>query len=165
MSNVLQLSKVLTVRTELPEVPGVRLRHFAGDADIEAWLRLRDAAFARQRVGVRQWTPDDFRAELQAKPWWSHQRMWLAEALESGGAPTLVGTVTWADRSNATEVRPAIHWLAVSPAWRRRGVGRLLLAALEASCWDAGYRQIWLETHAAWTAAGEFYQRYGYLPA
>ncbi len=40
--------------------------------------------------------------------------------------------------------------------------GQLMLAALEQACWDAGYRQIGLETHAGWTAAARFYERAGY---
>ena len=164
MATVLQLSKVLTSPPVSPTIPGVQLRHFAGPDDIAPWLRLRESAFARQRVGVRQWTAEDFRAELLDKPWWSNERMWLAESPSLTGEPALIGSVTWADRANPSEVRPAIHWLAVLPAWRRQGVGHLLMSALEASCWEAGYRQIWLETHAAWSAAGEFYQRLGYEP-
>lgn len=164
MATVVQLSKVLDRRPEPVVLPGLRLRHYGGADDVLPWLRLREAAFARQRLGVRQWTPEEFRAELLDKPWWSNERMWLAEAVAAGGLPQLVGTITWADRATASEVRPAIHWLAVAPAWRRRGVGRLLLSALEASCWDAGFRQIWLETHIAWNAAGDFYRRQGYQP-
>ena len=144
---------------------GVQLRHFAGPDDIAPWLRLREAAFARQRLGVRQWTEEEFRAELLDKPWWSNERMWLAEGTALDPAQQrLIGSVTWADRATTHEVRPAIHWLAVLPSYRRQGVGQLLMAALERSCWDAGYRQIWLETHVAWSAAGEFYQRLGYEP-
>ena len=164
MTIVLQLSKILKSPPERVDLPGIQLRHFAGPEDIAPWLRLREAAFARQRVGVRQWTAEDFAAELLNKPWWSHERMWLAESTSLTGEPKLVGSVTWADRASQSEIRPAIHWLAVLPSWRQQGVGRLLMSALESSCWEAGYRQIWLETHAAWTAAGEFYKRLGYEP-
>jgi GNAT superfamily N-acetyltransferase len=165
MATVLQLSKRLTVRPEVVPQHNVRLRHFEGPEDIEPWLRLREVAFARQPVGVRQWTNEDFRSEFLDKPWWSDQRMWLAQSTTPAGSRSLIGSVTWADRAAATETRPAVHWLAVHPVWRRRGIGRLLMSALEASCWDEGYRQIWLETHAAWLAAAEFYGRLGYEPA
>jgi GNAT superfamily N-acetyltransferase len=147
----------------VPEVAEVALRHYVGTEDIDPWLKLRSAAFARQRLGIRQWTVEDFRAELLDKAWWTNQRMWLAEMAGADG-PVLVGSVTWADRATPDVVRPAVHWLAVHPALRGRGVGRMLMSALEAGCWDAGYRQVWLETHTAWTAAAAFYRRLDYAP-
>lgn len=164
MATVVQLIKRLTLRPDVTDVPGVTLRHFAGLDDVEPWLRLRELAFARQQVGVRRWTLEDFRDEMLDKPWWSNERMWLAETMSPAGNRLLIGSVTWADRATATETRAAVHWLAVAPAWRRRNVGRLLMSALEASCWDAGHHQIWLETHTAWRAAAEFYERLGYSP-
>lgn len=162
MATVLQLSKRLTARPVVAPVAGVTLRHFEGPDDIAPWLRLREAAFARLSVGVRQWTEEDFRSELLEKPWWSSGRMWLAGTTTPAGTSALVGSITWADRATAAETRPAVHWLAVHPGWRRRGIGRLLMSALEASCWDAGYRRVWLETHSAWQAASGFYRRLGY---
>jgi GNAT superfamily N-acetyltransferase len=53
----------------------------------------------------------------------------------------------------------------VHPAWRRRGVGRLLIAHLESAAYTTGYRQIWLETHAAWDAAARFYESLGFRAA
>ena len=65
-------------------------------------------------------------------------------------------------RVPAPGARPVVHWLAVLPGWRRRGIGRLLLSRLHQDCWDAGYRQVWLETHAAWQAAVRLYRELGY---
>jgi GNAT superfamily N-acetyltransferase len=67
-------------------------------------------------------------------------------------------------RGTGTTERPALHWLAVHPQWRRRGVGRRLVATLERAAWDAGYREIVAETHADWRAAAAFYERLGYRP-
>jgi GNAT superfamily N-acetyltransferase len=55
-----------------------------------------------------------------------------------------------------------VHWLAVLPGWRRRGVGRYLMSVLEARAWELGYREVWLETHAAWAEAVRLYQALGY---
>ena len=64
MATVLQLRKRLAARPEIPPIIGVRVRHFHGPADVPAWLELRRLAFAWQRVGVREWSPDDFHAEF-----------------------------------------------------------------------------------------------------
>jgi GNAT superfamily N-acetyltransferase len=50
----------------------------------------------------------------------------------------------------------------VSPEVRRRGVGRLLLATLEAAAWSQGERELTLETHADWSAALRLYEACGY---
>lgn len=172
MPSVLQLCRRLTTRPELISIPGVKIRHYESDADLAAWLELRHQAFARQRIGVRQWTDSDFHAEFTSRWWWSPERMWLVESSSDdtiGGTPPsrgqLVGTVILAIRGGEDQieqVRPAVHWLMVHPRWRRQGIGRLLISQLEAAAWDAGYREIWLETHVAWEAAVKFYASLGY---
>jgi GNAT superfamily N-acetyltransferase len=67
-------------------------------------------------------------------------------------------------REGAVCTIPVVHWLLVDPAWRRRGVGRLLMLHLELAAWHDGYREIELETHAGWGAAVAFYQSMGYAP-
>ena len=161
MTAVLQLTRRLTERPGIPELPGVRLRHFAEAEDIPLWLSIRDAAFARQKVGVRHWDERDFRAEFLEKPWWNPRSMWFAETPDAGACKA-IGTISLAWRGAPPEAKPAIHWLAVLRGYRRRGVGRLLLSALEASCWDQGHRQIWLETHTGWSEALSFYRALGY---
>ncbi|HJT34736.1 MAG TPA: GNAT family N-acetyltransferase [Pirellulales bacterium] len=129
--------------------------------DIEIWLELRRRTFERELPAIRAWSRDDFQAEFMAKPWWSPERLWFAEAaLSDNQVASAIGAVALAMRAGD---QPVIHWLMVLPEWRRRGVGRLLLNALEVACWDAGYRRIGLETHAAWSSAVEFYRAMGYL--
>ena len=165
MATVLHLYRTLIEPPQLPGLPGITLRHFARPDDVAAWLEIRHRAFAREKVGVRQWTAADFEAEFLSKPWWSPERMWFAEA-EPGmlrvAAASPVGTITLAFRGAGADAQPVIHWLAVLPTWRRRGVARLLLAALEKTCWEAGYREVGLETHAGWTAALRFYEQASY---
>jgi GNAT superfamily N-acetyltransferase len=160
MTTVLQMTKRLESAPEVTSVGGVALRAFRPD-DVAAWLALRDRAFARERVGVRAWAETDFRCEFQDRWWWRPQWMWLAENEERG----LVGSVTLAMRGEPEAAKPVVHWLMVAPRWRRRGVGRLLLSHLEQAAWEAGYREIWLETHARWKAAVEFYEALGYRAA
>ena len=162
MPSVVQLTRRLAERPAIPEVPGVRLRHYAGSEDVERWLELRRRAFARQRVGVGDWQAADFAREFLEKRWWSPQRMWFAETRSRVIATKVVGTVTLARRGEPPNDKPAVHWLAVLPGYRKRGIGRLLLATVEATAWDAGERQVWLETHAAWREALGLYQSLGY---
>jgi len=54
-----------------------------------------------------------------------------------------------------------IRYMAVAPAWRGQGLGRRLLAALEARALALGLRRIVLDAREA--AAG-FYLRHGYRP-
>ena len=164
MGSVIQLTRRLSQRPTICEVPSVRLRHYAGSEDVERWLELRRRAFARQRVGVGDWNAADFAREFLDKPWWSPERMWLAETSSWTGRAKAVGTVTLARRGKPPEDKPAMHWLAVLPGYRRRGIGRLLAATVEAAVWDAGGRQVWLETHAAWKEALQLYERLGYEP-
>lgn len=165
--SVLQMSRTLLCRPALSGDPSVRVRPYSGESDIDLWLRIRERAFAAERVGVRKWTRDDFRRELLQKPWWSPERLWIAETIEHSTrldepAGTAVGTVALADRPGRDKSMPAVHWLAVLPRYRRLGVGQMLMATLEAYCWDRGWKEIALETHTKWRRAASFYAALGY---
>ncbi|MBX3414456.1 MAG: GNAT family N-acetyltransferase [Pirellulales bacterium] len=163
MSDVLQLIHRLEGRPELQPLPGVTIRHYAGPADVEAWLDVRHAAFARQQVGVRRWTSRDFEVEILAKPWWRPERMWIAEVEQLPGVRQAIGTVTMALRTGQASEVPVVHWLAVRPIWRRRGIAQHLMSLLEQAAWDAGYREVRLETHQAWSEAVALYRSLGYV--
>jgi ribosomal protein S18 acetylase RimI-like enzyme len=163
MPAILQLTRKLQVRPLPPAILGVRLRNFAGSQDIELWLELRRRAFARQKLGVRDWDASDFAREFLDKAWWRPEAMWFAEDQpQLLRAHASVGTITLARRGDAPDAKPVVHWLAVLPGFRGRGIGRLLMATLEAAVWDAGGRQVWLETHSQWVEAVGFYQALGY---
>jgi ribosomal protein S18 acetylase RimI-like enzyme len=163
MPTVMQLTRELPKRPTLPEVACVRLRHFVGQQDVEVWLELRRRAFARQKLGVRDWDAGDFEREFLHKSWWHTDAMWFAEAQRLPlTAHAAVGTVTLARRGDGPDAKPVVHWLAVMPGYRRRGVGRLLIATLEAAVWDSGGRQVWLETHSQWAEAAGLYESLGY---
>jgi ribosomal protein S18 acetylase RimI-like enzyme len=163
MANVLQLTKVLRARPQLHEIGGFGLRPYQGPHDIENWLDLRRRAFAKQKVGIRDWNEADFEREFLAKTWWRPSAMWFAECRGLLLPAKVVGTVTLARRGEPPEARPVVHWLCVSPAYRRQGVGKMLLTALEGTVWDAGERQVWLETHVAWAEALRLYEALGYV--
>jgi GNAT superfamily N-acetyltransferase len=161
MAAVVHRKRSLHVRPPSISTPDVFLRTYRGEADIAIWLALRDQAFARQKVGVRQWDADDFRREFLVKPWWRPDWMWFAEAAEAPPAEP-IGTVTLAIRESAIGAVPVVHWLCVRPRWRRRGVGKVLMNTLEQAAWDAGYREVALETHEAWREAAAAYEAMGY---
>jgi GNAT superfamily N-acetyltransferase len=155
-------------RLEKPQVvsppPGWRLRHFADPGDVDRWLELREAAFADSPTPVRRWTRDDFQREMTAKAWWRPDALWFVEAIDRD-PPMPIGTATLARRGPAGSGTAVIHWLGVLPEFRRRGVGRLLMAQLEQIVWQAGEREVALETHASWTDAVAFYRSLGYREA
>jgi GNAT superfamily N-acetyltransferase len=165
MTAILQLTRRLTDPPIVAEIDGIRLRHYAGPEDIAVWLDLRRRAFARQRIGVGDWDARDFAREFLEKPWWRPECMWFAETNATAGDSQAIGTITLARRGAAPDDKPAIHWLAVVPGFRRRGIGRLLVSIVEAAVWNAGERQIWLETHSGWQEAARLYSELGYSPA
>jgi GNAT superfamily N-acetyltransferase len=158
MAAVIHRKRNLQIRPASLSAPDVAVRTYRGEEDISIWLRLREQAFARQKVGLRQWNADDFRRELLEKPWWRSDWMWFAETLQS----EVIGTVTLAIRQSAAATVPVVHWLCVLSGWRRRGIGKLLMNTLECAAWDAGYREVALETHEAWREAAVAYEAMGY---
>ena len=160
MSSVLHFRRQLFTPPDVAEVPGICVRFFGGAENIAGWLSLRERAMADQVPRARAWSESDFRSEMLSKSWWCADHCWLAEESDKQGS--LVGAVTLAIREGATSVVPVVHWLLVDPAWRRRGVGRLLMSHLEVAVWNNGWRQVELETHAEWAAAVGFYQSMGY---
>jgi len=164
MPAVLQLTRKLIERPAPEMVAGVQLRTYQGPQDIEIWLDLRRRAFARQQLGVRDWNADEFDREFLAKSWWQPEAMWFAETQPLLMPSTPVGSVTLARRGEGSESKPVVHWLLVLPKFRKQGVGRLLMATLEAAVWDSGGRQVWLETHAQWAEAARLYGALGYRP-
>jgi len=158
MPRVWQLARSLEAFV-IPQVPaGFHVRHFRAPTDIPAWLATRAAAFAGESLAIRPWTERDFRQEMLCAAWWRPERCWLAFAPDG----TLAGSVTLAWRGRAPRGWPAVHWLFVAPCFRGQGLARSLVQHLESACWQDGFREIRLETHAAWEAALRCYLQLGY---
>jgi GNAT superfamily N-acetyltransferase len=166
MTRILHFRRHLSVPPDALEGAGICVRNFGEAGDEAAWISLRDRAMAAESPHVRTWSEDEFFSEMQSKPWWRDDRTWMAKAgdLRSPDPKQLVGAVTLALRQGARATVPVVHWLLVDPAWRRRGVARLLMSRLESAAWDDGWREIELETHSNWQAAVAFYQSIGYAP-
>ncbi|HEX4412986.1 MAG TPA: GNAT family N-acetyltransferase [Lacipirellulaceae bacterium] len=158
--SVIHFRKQLVAPPVVSEVPGISVRMFAAPDDVEPWLALRTRATASLVPAVRPWSKGDFHTEMTSKPWWRADHTWLAIA----GDLRVAGAVTLALREGASESVPVIHWLLVDPAYQRRGLARSLISRLELAAWNAGHREVQLETHANWNAAVAFYQSIGYAP-
>ena len=94
-------------------------------------------------------------------PWarWDHG--WVAEAADTdAGAPVIRGFATAA--YEAWHGRLVLWFLYIAPAWRRRGVGRALLAAVEAHGRGVGATHVWLETSNVNVPGVAAYERLGY---
>jgi GNAT superfamily N-acetyltransferase len=157
---VIHLSKVLVGFPCVVEVRGVNIRQMAVPDDVPHWLALREQAVADLMPAPRPWLHADYAAEIFDKPWWHAKWNWVA----TNDAGEVVGAVTLAIREGEAGRAAVVHWLLVDPAWRRRGIGRVLMSHLEQAAWEAGYREVQLETHADWASAVAFYQSMGYAP-
>jgi GNAT superfamily N-acetyltransferase len=165
VTSVLHFRKQLTAPPVAADAPGFHVRQLSVPDHVPAWLALRERAMANQMPAVRHWSAADFDREMAAKPWWRSDRSWVAiHGAASDEASAMVGAVTLALRESAATSVPVVHWLLVDPAYRRRGIARSLVSQLERTAWDAGWREVQLETHAGWSAAVAFYQSIGYAP-
>jgi GNAT superfamily N-acetyltransferase len=168
MTSIVHLRKQLSRPPVALSVADVGMRSMVVPDDIDAWLSLHERATAGLRPPARRWSRDDFLAEMVQKPWWRSDWTWIttsrAPGLGESRLGALIGAVTLGLRHGREASVPVIHWLLVDPTWRRRGVGRLLVSHLELAAWEAGWREVQLETHADWTAAIAFYHSIGDAP-
>ena len=162
MFSILHFRKELSAPPVAADAPGIQVRQLQVPEDIAAWLALRDRAMANQTPAVRSWSADDFHLEMLDKTWWRSDRSWVAVSSSSGSGPEVVGAVSLALREGLSGTVPVVHWLLVDPAFRRRGVARLLMSYLERTAWADGWREVQLETHVGWESAVAFYQSIGY---
>lgn len=159
------LRKSLTAEPLVTGTTAITIRAFGKVDDREHWVALRNAAFSDETPPGRAWTVEDFDRELATKWWWLPERTWFAELTGMASAECrAVGTVTLAARGTPDKFVPVVHWLAVLPEYRRQGVAQALLNELERAAYQAGYHELHVETHSAWTAAVRFYASAGYRP-
>jgi GNAT superfamily N-acetyltransferase len=100
----------------------------------------------------------EFDRELRGRSWWRPDALWLACV---PGEPHPVGCVA-VECSPPARPWAQLHWLAVRPAWRRRGIARALVERVAGQAAGAGHRQLRAETLAAWQGAVGFYERLGF---
>jgi GNAT superfamily N-acetyltransferase len=100
-------------------------------------------------------------AELASRP--NRQvEAWLAVSAAADQRPLgLVSLVTSRGSDRAT-ARYSLGWLLVHPEFRRRGVGRQLVAHACRRAWMLGAGEVWVETRADWTATMGFWAALGF---
>lgn len=128
----------------------------ATPADAETLVALVHGAFVEYRnvldppPGGLNETPDSVRAQMAAGT-----RVLIAE---QNGAPA--GCVFYTPHGNEGFVY--LGRLSVSPAFRRRGIGNALLAAVEEQARALGYARTRLGTRVVLTQKQAWYERLGY---
>ena len=120
----------------------------ATEADLDAALAVEQAAF-----GVHAWTRAMLASELKREA----GTFLIARAADG---EVLGHAVGWAGAGTSE-----VLIVAVSPGHRRRGVGRALLGALEASAHAAGAEESWLEVRVGNAGAIALYEASGYARA
>jgi putative acetyltransferase len=128
----------------------------------------RGAVIALFRAFVRELTPRGRKAEFEAYiERATREELGRIDEYYSGEGqgfwvacdPRAVGMVgIERHAADAGELRR----MAVDKAHRRRGIGRMLLAAAEAFCRNFGYRRVVLSTSELQTAAMRLYESSGY---
>jgi ribosomal protein S18 acetylase RimI-like enzyme len=88
-------------------------------------------------------------------PWASWQRGWVADVEGAVRGFATVEHVPWHQRL-------VLWFLYIEPAWRRRGVGRALLAQVEQHGREVGATHVWLETSNVNLPGVRAYERLGY---
>jgi [ribosomal protein S18]-alanine N-acetyltransferase len=137
-----------TPSNQEPLVPP-QLRPFR-TSDLEDAYQLDQACFA---PGIAY-----SRAQLGAYVRMRNANSWVAEVAE-GGDSRLAGFVI-ANRDRRAQGH--IVTVDVAPAWRRHGVGTLLMDAAETWLREQGGEVVYLETAVENSAAQAFYLRRGY---
>ena len=100
------------------------MRHYQGPEDVAVWLDLRRRAFARQRVGVRDWDASDFEREFLEKSWWRPDAMWFAlwdNRANLTGTPYLMNS--WWNPNRRIKQYEGSHWQKGCYPTRRLDVG------------------------------------------
>ena len=110
-----------------PEVSGVVLRAYAGEADLEDMVRIQNAEWEADRLGYRETVGEQ-------AAWFAHPSDQFDAArdvvvAEVDGVMVGHATCDWVDATDG--VREYRSRGAVDPAWRRRGIGGELLGDVQ----------------------------------
>jgi mycothiol synthase len=127
--------------------------------DEEAWARLLNAAFATEDREPVSMEPASFEKEYPLTSGCDRSWIFFAEQLEDGA---LVGTTAAWEAELEGKRMGLIHWVAVAPDHRGRGLGEALMAAALHAMRDRGHTQAFLNTDVVLRSAVRLYERVGF---
>ena len=141
---------------DLPKVEvanGYTLRSFE-PGDASAFVEIKNEAFSEEHGGGRDWTLFDFHKEYLDSPHFRPERVLFAASEEK-----LVGTTTaWTSEFEGREVG-LIHWVAVVPEHRSKGLGQALNVQALHKLKEMGYEECVLSTNESLSSAVRLYLR------
>lgn len=146
--HVLQYGRLPELLPAPQLVPGIEIRSYGGEADIEPMLAAHNSIFARP---ISRRELDQAVAQSEFAP-----ELWLLAFLER----TLVGFCTCAEYGQEAE----ISYLGVLPEYRRSGLGSSLLALGVRTLAARGHRNIHLAVNVENERALSIYHRAGFVP-
>ncbi len=144
---------------DLPDadVPaGYRIRTYE-TGDGTAFVRIKNAAFMSENAGGRAWTATDFEKEYLHSPHFDPKRVLFAVFGEEPVGTTTAWTATYRGREVGL-----IHWVAVVPEHRKKGLGWLLNVRALHKLKALGYREATLNTSETLESAVRLYRRLGF---
>ncbi len=135
---------------------GYRIRTYE-TGDDTAFVRIKNAAFISENTGGRAWTSADFEKEYLDSPYFDPKRVLFAVC---GDEP--VGTTTaWTAMYQGRDVG-LIHWVAVVPEHRSKGLGWVLNVRALHKLKALGYGEAILNTSEKLESAVRLYRRLGF---
>ncbi|MDE2886831.1 MAG: GNAT family N-acetyltransferase [Gemmatimonadota bacterium] len=147
---------------ELKDLPdadapaGYRIRTYERGDDT-AFVRIKNAAFMSENAGGRAWTATDFEKEYLSSPHFDPKRVLFAVFDEKPVGTTTAWTATYRGREVGL-----IHWVAVVPEHRKKGLGWLLNVRALHKLKALGYREATLNTSETLESAVRLYRRLGF---
>lgn len=151
--------KMWRVLKDLPDAKapaGYRIRTYE-TGDDTAFVRIKNAAFMSENAGGRAWTSADFEKEYLDSPYFDPKRVLFAIC---GDEP--VGTTTaWTATHQGRDVG-LIHWVAVVPEHRSKGLGWVLNVRALHKLRALGYGEAILNTSETLESAVRLYRRLGF---
>ena len=167
MSSDLQLRMVLTLAADaadrclvLPPCPlYYEIWTYEGDVEVlpRKWCDLINTCFPNRE---RPFDEHQFVEKFASQPQFDPAGFFLITTRS-----TVVGTAfAWQDNpADDTSVPGRLHWLAVHPEHRRKGIGKLLVTLVVEHFRKRGHREVALRTQGHRVAAIRLYQDLGFV--
>jgi GNAT superfamily N-acetyltransferase len=157
---MLQFTEIIMERPTLDGLPPLSggadfaVRDYQAGDDL-AWRRIQAEADLHNAI-----TPDLFAREFGDVA--SQHANRILFAVTPTGEPVGTAAAWWG--SSPTDWWGRVHWVAVRPAWQRKGIGRELLVAACSRLRDLGHGAAFLTTSPVRVEALRLYLSLGFLP-